>query len=132
MVETRENRSLAYNRFMDDSSEAGPGGQPRGTAASLTHLTGGDPAATAQLMDVVYDELRAVAGRYFGRQQPGHTLQPTALVHEAFLRVADRTGAEYASRAHFAAVCAIAMRGILTDHARGRATQKRGGDRQRA
>ena len=79
-------------------------------------------------MDVVYDELRALAGAYFRGQPGAHTLQPTALVHEAFVRVADRTNVRYEDRAHFSAVCAVAMRNILADYARRRSTQKRGGD----
>ncbi len=98
---------------------------------ALAVLTGGDVSAAARLMDVVYEELRALAGGYF-RDRPGaHTLQPTALVHEAFLRVAERTGAEYEDRSHFAAVCAVAMRGILADHVRRRRAKKRGGDWKR-
>ncbi len=94
-------------------------------------LTGGDVSAAARLMDVVYEELRALAGGYFRDRRGADTLQPTALVHEAFLRVAERTGAEYEDRSHFAAVCAVAMRGILADHARRRRASKRGGDWKR-
>ena len=61
----------------------------------LDTLTGGDDSAAGRLMDVVYDELRSLAGHYFRGQPGAHTLQPTALVHEAFLRVAERTGASY-------------------------------------
>ena len=82
-------------------------------------------------MDTVYEELRAIAGGYF-RNHPGpHTLQPTALVHEAFLRVAEKTGTRFENNAHFAAVCAVVMRGILVDHIRRRRAHKRGGDWQR-
>jgi len=94
---------------------------------ALAALTGGDASAAAQLMDVVYDELRGLAEGYFRGQHPAQTLQPTALVHEAFLKVASRTGARYEDRSHFCAICAVAMRGILADHARRRMAAKRGG-----
>lgn len=95
---------------------------------ALVTLTGGDESAAAQLMDAIYDELRALAGSYFRDQPAAHTLQPTALVNEAFLKVAARTGYTYNDRAHFYAVCAVAMRGILADYARRRRAAKRGGD----
>lgn len=98
---------------------------------ALEALTGGDQPAAAALMDVIYDELRALAGSYFRGQPGAHTLQPTALVHEAFLKVAERTGSNFADQAHFFAVCAVAMRGILADYARRRGAQKRGGDWER-
>jgi RNA polymerase sigma factor (TIGR02999 family) len=95
---------------------------------ALAALTGGDESAAAHLLDFVYEELRALAGSYF-RDQPGeHTLQPTALVHEAFLKVTARTGVVYEDRAHFFALCAVAMRHVLTAHARRRGGAKRGGD----
>lgn len=97
----------------------------------LTALTGGTGVQADELLQLVYDELRALAGRYLRRDRAAHTLQPTALVHEAYVRVTDRTGARYKSRAHFSALCAVAMRCILTDHARRRRTAKRGGDRRR-
>jgi RNA polymerase sigma-70 factor (ECF subfamily) len=104
---------------------------PEATAESLAVLSGGDPSEAARLMDAVYHELRAQASGFF-RKHPGpHTLQPTALVHEAFLRVADKTGAQFEDRAHFAALCAVAMRHILIDHVRRRSTNKRGGDWKR-
>lgn len=98
---------------------------------ALAALTGGDESAAAQLMDAIYDELRALAGSYFRDQPAAHTLQPTALVHEAFIKVAARTGQHYEDRAHFFAVCAVAMRGILADYARRRGAAKRGGGRER-
>lgn len=91
----------------------------------------GGASDAAGFMDVIYEELRGVAMAYFRRQPPAQTLQPTALVHEAFLRVTDRTGAEFNDRAHFQAVCAVAMRAILADHARRRHAAKRGGDWER-
>lgn len=92
----------------------------------LTQARGGDPAAAEALFVRVYDQLRQLAGSYFRGKAASHTLQPTALVHEAFLRLMRQTGG-WADRNHFIAVAATAMRQILTDHARRRATDKRGG-----
>lgn len=81
----------------------------------------------AELMEVVYAELRTLAGSYFKGQPTGHTLQPTALVHEAFLRLARVDVDKFRGREHFFAVAATAMRQILTSHARARRADKRGG-----
>jgi RNA polymerase sigma factor (TIGR02999 family) len=84
-----------------------------------------------ELVQEVYTKLRALAGSYF-RGQPGqHTLQPTALVHEAFLKLAGTDPESWNDRGHFLAVAATAMRQILTDHARKRRADKRGGQRER-
>ena len=91
----------------------------------------GDAAAADRLLPLVYDELRAMAGSYMARRPPGHTLQPTALVHEAYLRLAGSEGDAWQSRAHFMAVAGRAMRQILINHARDKAAAKRGGDRDR-
>ncbi len=91
----------------------------------------GDPAAAEQLLPLVYEELRALAASFFARQAPGHTLQPTALVHEAYFRLARNENIEWESRAHFMAVAASAMRQILINHARDKGAAKRGGGRQR-
>lgn len=98
------------------------------TTRLLDELRPDDPASVEQLFSIVYDELRAIAGGCFREQRPDHTLQPTALVNEVFLRLVDRTRIEWKSRAHFLAVSARAMRQILIDHARGRARVKRGGN----
>jgi RNA polymerase sigma-70 factor (ECF subfamily) len=87
----------------------------------------GDADATARLLELVYAELRDLAGGYARGQRAGHTLQPTALVHEAFLKLVHGGEPAFGDRAHFLAVAATAMRQILTDHARARAAQKRGG-----
>lgn len=79
-------------------------------------------------MPLVYAELRGLAGSFFRKQQPNQTLQPTALVHEAFLRLVDQSNIQWSSRAHFMAVASLAMRQILADHARRRGAAKRGGD----
>jgi RNA polymerase sigma-70 factor (ECF subfamily) len=97
----------------------------------LAELGRGDQAAAERLLPLVYGELRALAGSYFRQQRPDHTLQPTALVHEAFVRLIDLTGAAWKDRAHFFAVAAMAMRQILTDHARRQRAAKRGGDWER-
>lgn len=79
----------------------------------------------------MYDELRAVAGSYFRRQPTDHTLQPTALVHGAFVRLVGHSGAEWTDRAHFLAAAAKAMRRILINHAQKRAAARRGVDRHK-
>jgi len=97
----------------------------------ITHLLlawrEGDEAALEQLMPLVYDELRRLAKRYMGRQRPGHTLQATALVNEAYLRLIDSNRVRWQNRAHFFAVSAQLMRRILVDFARARNNLKRGG-----
>ncbi len=92
----------------------------------LGEMNQGDGSATERLLPLVYDELRALAGSYFARQQAGHTLQPTALVHEAYVKLAGGEG-QWQNRAHFMAVAAKAMRQILMNHARDKAAAKRGG-----
>jgi len=91
----------------------------------------GDPTAVDQLLPLVYDELKGLAAAYMRREGIGHTLQPTAIVHEAFLRLVDQTRVRWQGRAHFIAVAAQAMRRILVDHARAKKAQKRGGERLR-
>jgi len=86
-----------------------------------------DEQAVAELFVPVYDQLRALAERYLKQEPGGHTLQPTALVHEAFLRLIDQTRVNWQGKMHFYAVCATAMRRILVDHARARRRGKRGG-----
>jgi len=87
----------------------------------------GDEGATSRLLEIVYSELRDLAGGYARGQRAGHTLQPTALVNEAFLKLVHGGEPAFGDRAHFLAVAATAMRQVLTDHARARAAQKRGG-----
>jgi RNA polymerase sigma factor (TIGR02999 family) len=94
----------------------------------LASLKDGDrTAVAARLMPLVYDEFRALAARYMRHERPDHTLQPTALVHEAYLRLIDQTRVDWQGRTHFFAVGAQAIRRILVDHARQRQRQKRGG-----
>jgi RNA polymerase sigma factor (TIGR02999 family) len=92
----------------------------------LADLRAGRPDAVEQVLPLVYDELRAIAARHMRRERPGHTLQPTALVHDAFLKLVDQTRVDWQDRAHFFAVASQAMRRILVDHARARAAGKRG------
>jgi RNA polymerase sigma factor (TIGR02999 family) len=92
---------------------------------------GSGAASPSDLMPLVYDELRRLAANYIRRERPGQTLQATALVHEAWLRLADHQGRP-TSRAHFFRLAARAMRCVLVDHARSRAAAKRGGGAERA
>jgi len=98
----------------------------------LQQIESGDPSAAEQLLPLVYDELRKLAAVRMADEPAGHTLQPTALVHEAYLRLvgADQT-APWHSRGHFFAAAAESMRRILVESARRRARLKRGGDRER-
>jgi RNA polymerase sigma factor (TIGR02999 family) len=92
----------------------------------------GDSAALDRLTPLVYERLRRMARGYMRNERPGHTLQATALVNEAFLRLVDARDLDWTDRAHFFAVCARVMRRILVDAARSRAAIKRGGQAERA
>lgn len=87
--------------------------------------------AARRLLEVLYGELRSLAGSLFRGQASSHTLQPTALVHEAWMRLVDSSAAAADDRAHFLSLAATAMRHILVDHARAKSAAKRGGDRER-
>ena len=98
----------------------------------LSQIESGDPAAAEQLIPLVYDELRKLAAARLAHEQPGQTLQATALVHDAYLRLVDVEQAQHwNSRGHFFAAAAEAMRRILIERARGKGREKRGGDWQR-
>ncbi len=101
----------------------------------LTAIDAGDPRAAEQLLPLVYDELRRLAAQKLARETPGQTMQPTALVHEAYLRLvgspAEASAPSWNSRGHFFAAAAEAMRRILVDRARHKRTQKAGGERHR-
>ena len=97
----------------------------------LHELSGGDGQAREKLVPLVYDELRRRAAAYLRRERPDHTLQATALVHEAYLRLVAQQDVHWKSRAHFLGVAAEMMRRILVDHARARLTEKRGGGNSR-
>jgi RNA polymerase sigma-70 factor, ECF subfamily len=93
----------------------------------LEAIREGDGSARTRLAVLLYTELRGLARYYFAGERAGHTLQPTALVHEAFLRLVGQKNANWQDRAHFVASAAQVMRRILTDHARAKRTAKRGG-----
>src|SRR6266404_3952862 len=93
----------------------------------LTEWRDGDKTALDRLIPLVYEELRRLAHHYMRRERPGHTLQTTALINEAYIRLVDHKGMRWQNRAHFYAVAAQAMRRILVDHARAREYAKRGG-----
>jgi RNA polymerase sigma factor (TIGR02999 family) len=93
----------------------------------LSDLQGGRSSAADELLPLVYQELRRIAAAYMRRERPNHTLQATALVHEAFLQLVDQTRVDWKNRAHFFGVAAQLMRRILVEHARTRGAQKRGG-----
>ncbi len=99
--------------------------------AKVSEAAPGQPPDAERLIPLVYDDLRKLAANYLRRETPGHTLQPTALVNEAFLKLVDQTRVNWQGRTHFFAVGAEIMRRILVDHARAKQRQKRGGDRQR-
>lgn len=111
----------------DKQPEQGPGEVTR----LLLAWNAGDRAALERLMPLVYAELRQLAERHFRKERPGHTLQPTAIVHEAYFRLIDQTRVTWKNRGHFLAIASQAMRRILIDHARGRFAEKRGGQAER-
>jgi RNA polymerase sigma factor (TIGR02999 family) len=111
---------------MDDAPETRI--SPGEVSRLLAEHRRGDRAALDRLLPLVYDELRRLAASYLRRERGNHTLQPTALVHEAYLRLADQRDVEWQNRSHFFGVAAHLMRLILVDHARARSADKRGGD----
>ena len=103
-----------------------PQPSPDPTSILLEH-TRGDPSAAERLLPLVYKELRALASQFMQDERRSHTLEPTALIHEAYLRLVDRTKVNWQGRAHFLALAAQAMRRVLVDHARRKKALKRGG-----
>jgi len=97
----------------------------------LSALTNGEEGAASKLIPVVYDELRRLAGSYMRRERVDHTLQATALVNEAYLKLIEQRAVNWQSRAHFFGVSAQLMRRILIDHARGHTREKRGGEQKK-
>jgi RNA polymerase sigma factor (TIGR02999 family) len=101
--------------------------EPGEITGLLGKLESGQAEVSARLIALVYKELRAIAGRCMRRERPDHTLQPTVLVHEAYLRLAGQAGIQWQSRAHFFAFAAHVMRRVLLDYAREHRALKRGG-----
>jgi RNA polymerase sigma factor (TIGR02999 family) len=107
--------------------------QPLSQTTSLVQaVAAGDRLAADQLMAEMYGELRTLARRYLDRERPGHTLQPTALVNEVYLKLVDQSEVDWKGRTHFFALGAQVMRRVLVDHARRKGRAKRGGGLQRA
>jgi RNA polymerase sigma factor (TIGR02999 family) len=104
---------------------------PGGITQLLIAWNRGDQGARDELMPLVYDELRRLARAYLRRERPGHTLQPTALVNEAYLRLIDQSQVSWQNRAHFFGIAARLMRQVLVNHAEARRAAKRGGDAER-
>lgn len=100
---------------------------PREVTQLLQEWANGDQAALEELVPLVYDELRRLASRYMRRERQGHTLQTSALINEAYLRLVDQKNVKWHNRSHFYGVAAQVMRHILVDHARSRSRAKRGG-----
>jgi RNA polymerase sigma-70 factor (ECF subfamily) len=101
--------------------------RPGEVTRHLAEVKQGNSDAADKLVSLVYPELRKIARRYLGNERPDHTLEATALVHEAYLRLVEETGRNWQSRTHFFAIAAHTMRQILVDHARAHQAKKRGG-----
>src|SRR5215831_9020153 len=101
------------------------------TTELLLQAGRGIESARDELLPLVYDELRRIAARYLRRERRDHTLQPTALVHEAYLRLIDQRQVDWRNRAQFVGLAAMMMRRILVNHARDRSAAKRGGGAER-
>ena len=108
-------------------SKAASGDAAEGITQLLLKWNDGDDSARERLMPLVYNELRRLAGRYLRREQMNHTLQPTALVNETYLRLVDQQSVKWQNRAQFFGLAAKLMRNILVDHARSHQAAKRGG-----
>ena len=111
---------------MQEKSQA----KPKDVTTLLAGASGGDRSAIEALLPLVYQELRALAAAVFKDERGDHTLQPTALVHEAYVKLVHYPPGQLANRKHFFAVAAKAMRQVLADHARGKRAQKRGEGRR--
>jgi len=104
--------------------------QPENVTLLLAEVRKGNPEAEGKLIPLVYDELRKLAGSYMRRERENHTLQATALVHEAYLKLVRQDVPDWQSRAHFFGIAAQLMRQLLVDHARGHSRKKRGGGQE--
>jgi RNA polymerase sigma factor (TIGR02999 family) len=105
--------------------------KPGAITEILARAERGQPAALEELVPLVYAELRRIAARYVRHERPGQSLQATALVHEAYIRLLKDEDLSFESRAHFLGIAARSMRQILVEHARARGADKRGGERRR-
>lgn len=114
-----------------DAPRTSAGSTPTEATILLQRVQSGDESAAEDLLPLVYEQLRATAGSYFRGQRPDHTLQPTALVHEAYVKLVQGSESEWEGQSHFCAVAAKAMRQILQDHARAKRAAKRGSDGDR-
>lgn len=104
---------------------------PNDVTRLLQNASEGDEAALNEVLPLVYDQLHGLANGYLQQEKVGHTLQPTALVNEAYLKLIDQKRTRWESRNHFLAIAAISMRRILVNHAKSKSRQKRGGHRDR-
>ena len=105
--------------------------EPAGMTKLLIDWSEGDERAVDELLPFVYQELRRLAAAYMSREREGHTLQPTALVHETYLKLIDQRKVDWKNRAHFFGLAAEIMRRILVNHARDRRAAKRGGNEEK-
>jgi RNA polymerase sigma-70 factor, ECF subfamily len=122
---------LIGHKLMENSNSMPPSSKDQPITALLHEFAAGDKSALDRLVPLIYPELRRLARSYMRNERLGHTLQPTALVHEAYARLAKQDQPDYRSRAHFMGVAAQVMRQILIDHARTRDAEKRGGGAQK-
>src|SRR5216684_39862 len=118
---------LRKPRDMPGDTPKPPASPPGDVTRLLAAWSQGDTKALEELIPLVYDELHRLAEQHLLHERPGHTLQPTAVVHEAYLKLVDQKRVTWKSRGHFFAVAAQAMRRLLVDHARARGREKRGG-----
>lgn len=121
--------ALAREHHSPEAHEAPTRNAPQDVTGLLTLWSAGDAQAGERLLDIIYADLHAMAQRFVHGERQDLTLQPTALVHEAYLRLVDQDRATWQNRSHFFAIAAQMMRRVLVDHARGRLAIKRGGDR---
>jgi RNA polymerase sigma factor (TIGR02999 family) len=118
-----------FQIVLDGGSPPLPGPPQAEVTRLLCAISGGDAVASEQLLPLVYDQLRRIAQQKIGAEHPGHTLQATALVHEAYVRLVGDDPVPWSNRAHFVAAAAEAMRRILIEHARRRGRIRHGGGR---
>ncbi len=123
---------MIYNSSIAKTGGSGlPDKEQKEISVILKDWSAGRRESADVLLSLVYDELRKIARRYLRKERSDHTLQPTALVHEAYMKLIDLSDVSWQDRAHFFAVASSVMRNILVDHARARLAEKRGGEGQR-